>query len=109
MVNNNMKTEELIKWQYEFYETLFANCPQKLCTVNDVCFYLTRANSVFYSFGKATGLVFADSFFNGPNNHEPACRLSPQYSNECQYCLLCKPNFDSIAAAVKESWSKFIS
>ena len=101
-----MTAEELRIWQYDYAAVIMGGAQRNEV---DGVHFSTFCRSISYRHGKATGLVFADNFYCGLNNFEPGCRLSPRYSDECRYCILCKPDLASIAAAVKESWAKFIS
>ena len=101
-----MTNEQLRDWSYRYAAEIMAG--QQRAEVDGVTFVMFGENCISYRYGNATGLVFSDSFFNGPDSHDPGCRISPRYSNECKYRPVCKPDLASIAASIKESWGKFI-
>ena len=63
--------------------------------------------SITWSVGNGRGLVFADSFFNGPNDHEPALRISPLFSDECRFRPLVRVSLEAIAAGARQAWNDF--
>ena len=102
-----MTSEELQQWKYKYASEIIGS--NKHIEVDGVHFNMFGENCISYRYGNASGLVFADSYFNGPDDHDPGCRISPRYSDECKYRPLCLPNLRCIAASIKESWSRFSS
>jgi len=98
-----MNSLELANWKCDGVRNLVTS---QSVEVDGVYLYL-KYGSLCWRYGNSTGLVFPDHTVVGDGEFEPAVRLSPRYSNECRFCILCNPTLPAIAAAVKESWKLF--
>ena len=101
-----MTEKELADWKKNWV----AEFIQGPVEVDGVCFG-RFALSVSFRYKNASGLIFPDNGYLGPQpdgkNYYPLLRLSCRYSDECRFNPTVEPDIRSVAAAIKKSWDDF--
>lgn len=102
-----MNRDELEKAKNDFTDSVLGegNTSQ---TIDGVLLYRGILH-ISFCYRNARGMVLPDNGYNGGDSYYLLARISPDFSQDGKYHISCEPNVQAIAAAVKESWNKFIN